>query len=624
MKKLLLLFVLLIGFNVYSQRYEAEKNKLEAELKTELNNDYDAIDVKKVKELRKKLTLLKKTIKKNYIDSTKTVEYDFHTKKYTRSNVLPVVGEPLVLKIKNINRLAYDVSIKSSDVAIMDENFSNEIKTASQFSSTAGTITIEKKEIVRPHLSPESFKQQSNPQQSEKEIKILESLKNDIQLSMNKIKFLMDEKSNIANELVTLSIKLESTNKDLTDQIQSEKDKIDKKNDEIRKIEAAILVEQQLINSIRNELIEKQNTSDAVYSSFNRLNEIYNDIIEKYTEIITYEIDYQNFRYCALNPNLTQKEYTDKLKDIEFFYHKRFKFKNSLMNFNNSILSFNRYYDLSMNDYRLLDKLKEDSRENVRSKYQQIKNEVDKIKMAFDVLDIPTKLLKVEAIHNVLINDKAYEIVSAPIQPFEDFVTFDVTIKHRDPLRISEFDDNRQFTYMEYTRGGVRFDFSTGVVFNFGGNNNKYEIRDVVITGVDENQNQIVSNKKQIVLSDRNDFTPMLSGMFHTSFRRNGIWSLGLTLGASLNVETFQLNSLFPGVSLLIGKKQKFIITAGPAFRQVDVLKDNYNVGVDYEVGDITDSSQLTSKQFKIGGFIGISYNLTQKQRGKFKINGAE
>jgi hypothetical protein len=74
----------------------------------------------------------------------------------------------------------------------------------------------------------------------------------------------------------------------------------------------------------------------------------------------------------------------------------------------------------------------------------------------------------------------------------------------------------------------------------------------------------------------------------------------------------------------LIGKKQKFILTAGPSFRQVDVLKDNYETDTLYPIGDFSDTSQLTSKQFKIGGFFGITYNLTQKQRGKFKINGAE
>jgi hypothetical protein len=272
-----------------------------------------------------------------------------------------------------------------------------------------------------------------------------------------------------------------------------------------------------------------------------------------------------------------------------------------------------------MNNYKIMDKLEEAPKANLRSNYQQIKNEVDNIKMAYDKIDLSTKLLKVESIHIILRDGKAFETASAPIQPFEDYVTFEVDIKSRNTIQMSEYVDNSKFTYMEYTRGGVRFDFSTGVVFNFGGNNNEYEIKDVI--AVEDGANV---NKKEIVLTSKNDFTPMLAGMFHTSFRRSGMWAIGLTLGASLNVETFQLNSLFPGVSILIGKKQKFILTAGPSFRQVDVLKDNYETDTLYPIGDFSDTSQLTSKQFKIGGFFGITYNLTQKQRGKFKINGAE
>ena len=295
------------------------------------------------------------------------------------------------------------------------------------------------------------------------------------------------------------------------------------------------------------------------------------------------------------------------ISSIEVYKKEIFLFDELMSSFNDA------YLNAMLNSYHK----DENQTEYVKTKYQQIKDEVDKINSNYIALDLKAKLDKMEAIDNVLNNEKAYQITSAPIQPFEDYVTFDVKIKHRDPKRISEYDDNREFTYMEYTQGGVRFDFSTGVVFNFGGNNKDYEIRDVLVT-----QGGINENKKEIVLTSKNDFTPMLSGMFHTSFRRNGICAFGLTLGASLNVETFQLNSLFPGVSLLIGKKQKVIFTMGPALRQVEVLKSNYETNKAYELGEFNDTSQLTSNQFKVGYFFGITYNLTQKQKEKFKING--
>lgn len=637
MKKLVLLLSLFLGLSTYSQEYQYEKEQLKKELKKKIKEEFSSDKLKgnTVKELKEKIDELNKKIKSHYNDSTKTVVYDFQKKEYETSNVIPIVGEPLVLKIKNINRLAYDVSIKSSDVAIVDEYFNDEIKTASKLSNSAGNITIvESKIIKQPILSDESFKDKKDSEIKDTEAKKIEDLKKIIIQNNSSINSLTIKKKSIEENIKSIKEKLEPLNLEiLTDEIKNNEILLNEKNEKIKEFENELKNQTEeykknnelilnLENSnidANNKIIELKNTTEAIQLTFNRLKESYDDILNKYVEIRNNEFDYQNYRQCILNPILNYKQYTEKIDDKDFIYYKLFKYQTNLFEFNKSIAAFNNIFYLSMNDWRTLDKLNEDSKDNLRLKYQQIKDEVDKIKNAFDELDLTNKLLKIEAIHTVLKNPKAYEIVSSPIQPFEDYVTFDVKIKHRDPNKISEYDDNREFTYMEYTQGGVRFDFSTGVVFNFGGNNNEYEIRDIAV-----DVNGTIQNKKQIVLTAKNDFTPMLSGMFHTSFRRNGIYSFGLTLGASINVETFQLNSLFPGLSLLIGKKQKFIITAGPAFRQVDVLKNNYSTELQYELGDFNDTSELTSKQFKIGGFIGVTYNLTQKQRGKFKINGSE
>jgi hypothetical protein len=628
MKKLLLVLVLLLGFNGYSQQFETEKKNLNKELQTELNKDYGTINNEKVKELRKKLTSLNETIKENYIDSTKTVVYDFQKKEYIRSNVIPIVGEPLVLKIININRLAYDVSIKSSDVAIVDENFNDEFKTASKFSSTSDNLNIVDNKVTKqPVITVSDFKNPNDANQEIKDTRKSNTLRDSIKNYEGKIK---ENK----NKILTLIRKIGELNSNIsTDEIKNNEDslktnetKINENNppepnkeEELKNAKDDLLKYENLKIDADNQLIDLKNTVDAVQLTFNRLKERYNEILNKYHEIRTNEFDYQDYRQCVLNPLLIQEKYAEKIEDKDFIYYKLFKYRSNLSDFDKSIAFFNSVFYFSMNDWKTLDKLNENAKDNLRTKYQQIKDEVDKIKNAYDELDLATKLLKVEAIHTILKEPKAFIIASAPIEPFEDYVTFDVEIKHRDAKRLAEYDDNRKFTYMEYTQGGVRFDFSTGVVFNFGGNNNEYEIKDIrAVAG------STGGNEKQIVLTSKNNFTPMLAGMFHTSFRRSGIWAFGLTLGASLNVETFQLNSLFPGLSVLIGKKQKFIFTAGPSFRQVDVLKDNYKVGINYESGAFTDSSQLTAQQFKIGGFFGITYNLTQKQKGNFKINGAE
>ena len=622
MKKLILTFVLLFGFQVYAQEFKTEKKKLNKELETELNKDYTAIDHDKVKELRKKLASLN-----NYIDTTKTVVYDFQKKEYTRSNVLPRVGEPLVLKIENINRLAYDVSIKSSDVAIVDEYFNDEIKTAIRATNELPEklIPVEEKNITIPIIK-------NDKSDDSDKLKITAAIKtfNDAILAANKKildlegeiipleKTIAEKNILIQTDSISLSTvsnqptKITAIRDNKLIVLQSKKD-IDLKKITIKKYDLEI-------KNSENEINKLKSNSEVINKTFFKLKEDYSTILTQYVKIQKIETEYQHFKQMALNPLLTYESYKEKRELPDCIRKKLTAYNEEIVTFNKLISSFNATFYTAMYDYNIINNTEDEYQiEYIRSKYQQIKDEVDKINSNVEKLNLATKLLKVKTIDEILFNEKAYEILSAPIQPFEDYVTFEVKIKHRDQKRISEYDDNREFTYMEYTRGGVRFDFSTGVVFNFGGNNNEYEIKDVIV--VEDGANV---NKKEIVLTSKNDFTPMLAGMFHTSFRRSGMWAIGLTLGASLNVETFQLNSLFPGVSILIGKKQKFILTAGPSFRQVDVLKDNYETDTLYPIGDFSDTSQLTSKQFKIGGFFGITYNLTQKQRGKFKINGAE
>jgi hypothetical protein len=529
------------------------------------------------------------------------------------------------LKIEKINRLAYDVSIKSSDVAIVDEYFNDEIKTAIRAYNEIPEklIPIEEKNIKSPVIITDpKVVSPVDTKKIEVLISAIAQKENDILVIENGIinhqkQILVFEenikKDSLKNDLlITKDLEIEKRIMNNRYQVLKLKKDIDIEKNKI-------LQKQNEINSKNNEILKLKSNSEIISSTFNNLNSNYLTILTQYLKIKDVESAYNNYKQLAFSPLLNYKSYSTKRDEKDFILGRIDEYKECIVKFNNLVNSFTIEFYNAINTNNLLNVSNEISREYINSKYQQIKDEVDKIKANAETLDLSNIMVKIVAIDNVLNNEKAYEILSAPIQPFEDYVTFEVKIKHRDQKRISEYDDNREFTYMEYTRGGVRFDFSTGVVFNFGGNNNDYEIKDVI--AVEDGANV---NKKEIVLTSKNDFTPMLSGMFHTSFRRSGMWAIGLTLGASLNVETFQLNSLFPGVSILIGKKQKFILTAGPSFRQVDVLKDNYETDTLYPIGDFSDTSQLTSKQFKIGGFFGITYNLTQKQRGKFKINGAE
>lgn len=79
------------------------------------------------------------------------------------------------------------------------------------------------------------------------------------------------------------------------------------------------------------------------------------------------------------------------------------------------------------------------------------------------------------------------------------------------------------------------------------------------------------------------------------------------------------INSVFPGISLMIGRKEKIIFTAGPALKKVKFLSEKYETEKPYPAEDFK-SEIATQSAFRIGAFVAVSYNLTKKQKSSFKI----
>ena len=655
MKNITLLIVALVfGLKSYSQ----DTDKIKAEIKKN-QKEKKQID-QSISDYTKELIKLNEL---NKSDSIKTILYDFKTKKYLNSNLIPKLGEPIIFKIKNINRLAYNIDIKSKDVAIADVYFNPEIKKALEKDEQTPTKSevISSAIISNPDIKPKNFSDSKNSPQPSEEDFISNSKKIDnTVIKINKNKVLIaeyDELSKIdtiqsaielshENALITLRTKQTEINKKI--QTNKSENILEQQsndlNEEINKINAALAAADSLykikiteintkktdleskLSSVKKKSIleadnkklegdinnindEKQKTRTEINETFNKLYTAYKTLSMESQELNNIQSEYLEFRVLALNPLLRSRTQYITQNSSNTFQINIKSHKDKINIFELQLISFYNDYNSAMHNWRILDELNNDSRENVRNRYQTIKFLVDEINRNIDTKGLSNRLSRAIAIDNVLQNDNAYEMSSSPIQPQEDYITFEVEIKNRDDKSHFEYNDERKFVYMEYAQGGIRFDFSSGVVFDFRNQTTNYELT-----------NSGTTNKK-IIATSKNDFTPTLAGMFHTSFRRNGIWAFGLTLGASLDVETFQLNSLFPGISLLIGKKQKFIITVGPAFKLVNTLNANYETNVDYDQANFTANSVLTSQQFKIGTFFGLTYNLTNTQKGTFKIS---
>jgi hypothetical protein len=612
MKKAVFLILILFGLKSFGQTSEEIKTKIKQnkDQKKEIDST-----------LSKRNTDLAELNKLNKSDTIKTILYDFKTKKYLNSNIRPIVGEPLIFKIQNINRLAYNINIKSDDVAIADEYFNPVIQNAikneeqTQVSKEIQQVKIISKpnlqtnNLINPKIDIISFKDaKKNIQEYEQKIKIKEDsiylIENSIKNSTIKISDL-DQKKKISS-----LFEENQTIKDANIQeIELQKTNLNNQITTANTLKTKLFID---LDKLKKEYQTKLVENSELYNlsmTFKNLNDSYYHLSKLSQELATIEKKYLDFRRSALNPLLDKDLYEKDLNSFRFVNEIEI-YEKQISDTELNYLKFYNDYNSAMSDWNLLDKLTPDTREIIRDRYQSIKFAVDELTQAINTKDLSSKLRRAKAINSVLKNNKAYEMSSSPIQPLEDYVTFEIEIKNRDDQSQYEYNDERKFTYMEYTQGGVRFDFSTGVVFDFGNQPTTYQLTDAD-----------VNNNKQIIGTSKNDFTPTLAGMFHTSFRRNGMWAFGLTLGASLNIETFQLNSLFPGISLLIGKKQKFVFTTGPAFKQVETLKSNYETDTPYNEANLPSSSDLTSKQFKIGYFVGITYNLTKEQKGTFKIS---
>lgn len=539
------------------------------------------------------------------------ISYNFETKNYECSMLKPKVRKPLFFRITNINRLAYDAKITSADVAIADEYFNQNIEQ-----------TLEKSSLKEPISEPIVQKLISETVVTETNDQSKNNIKNDISKENSDVSRINGDIIKLKSDLNSDKIKMVELLQNQSKYTPSTDAQVVTKNEaDIASLEAAIYTKHLQLQSLENdlktkqqEIINKVKTTEAIHLTFNQFNQRYTEIVNKAHKIKQIDDIYQSYYQLALNPLLRLTTYQKLADDKKFILYQLIDYRLQLEDFEKSVSDFSNFYNGALNNWSLFEDIKiVETKENVRAKYKLYNDEVDKIKLSISALNLKTKLRKVEALHSILSDSKAYEMTSSSIQPLEDYVTFDVKIKHRDANKAFEFDDNREFTYMEYTRGGIRFDFSTGVVLNFIGNNDGYGLENVTV-------NPGETPMKRIVVVDNNQFTPTLAGMFHTSFRTSGIFSFGLTLGASINVETFELSSLFPGVSLMIGKKQKFIISAGPAFRQIQELKANYIENGIYDAAALPDNTVLTSKQFRVGAFVGLTYNLTQKQRAKYKI----
>ncbi len=626
MKKLIIcIYIIALAINGYTQKREDPKFNCCA-LKDDTN-------------------LIKGKVNRG-VDSTQTntfiIDYDFQTGVYNRNNLKIKVHNPAAFKVSNINRMAYDINVKNTDSVLaatdlsgmsasflalglkLNTDITNSLaqteNVTAQLNNLSNDTKIGRNEVIIANPN------KSNTSKIDSTLQDITTL-NKIQLTASEI-LAINSKIEILDNNIEINTKLfradslaiETQIADATSNkipaISALKNELLFKIAEYKKIDSVAKAE---INSLKDLKLKK----DSLLATYNKL---------KFDAFKKFEADYENFLasfekvkysyYSAVkavkyyqqvaeasdNPILSLSIYNTKYRklfekiairipfvrdkvehfkahytDLEIFY-KYLKYNPQL----NDLLDFGGQYKLYANAeaFKLI-------ADNMNTYATQVNLEQLLTKTAQTIVFLGLK--------------QAYNITFDPIQASNDVVVFDIKINKK-LKNSSEIFNNRNFTHSEFTYGGTRLDFSIGIAGSYFNQTPVYELSTMAVK---DSTSVIKINQKANQLT-----VPSLVLLTTMSYRKAGYVAFGGSagLGVDVNNGKIQLSNFFVGPSVLFGKFERMMFTAGASIRNVGQLKSGYKSG-NSVAGGSSDVNTYISDKYKIGTFIAITYHLTKKAK---------
>ncbi len=489
--------------------------------------------------------------------TTYTVIYDFKTGEYVTALLKPKVDRPIVYKVININRLAYNVQVNTADVIVAETDW---------FTSAADLQKI--KELINTTNFSDQVLSEEVPINTQIEIdkNLVQDkvIKEDIEIlkKSDTLKLELQQKSKELNKLITNKDKYEYYKSIFGDSASysglevPDINKIDKIKNEINIIKDSI----RKIEIFTNEKLDKfQNVRE-------NFNKAYDDFITSSNNINTIIQASQRVLPIASLPFLNKEEYMNTHRKeliLTFLELKTIDITSNTVNnqYTNLVLSYNELIDTKVIDNLFDEKLFKKYLNDITLLYENAK----KLKLKIEIIDFEKLSQQVQRIIILLEKDETFEYISKPVQPRNDIATFDVNItaKNKDV----DVDNSRQFKHSEFVKGGTRIDFSIGLAASYFANTNAYEIYTI------EGQNKIG-------LKSSNVTAPSLVAMISMTNRASRYLAIGGSAGLGIDTNN--------------GKIQlRTIITQS---NEIDsVLSDHY----------------------KLGLFAALTYNLTKNVRDK-------
>ncbi|MCI9843314.1 hypothetical protein [Flavobacterium pectinovorum] len=619
MKKILLTtFFFSFAINCWGQ---------EKERHTSVEKDYHDKDLKNEKNtsIRGRVNRSVKPEETN----TYVIEYDFKNGVYNRNLLNLKVNTPVVFKIVNINRLAYDVKVTPRDSVLADTGWEDGVLEFLKENALPTANAAKEKEEAKVTASTEIKKLDDNdvknilPDNTNKTtmIKNMNDISYNMNLGINQL-----EQKIADNKIAKLELeqkKTETTTKINTIDLEINKndsglssEKVDILKKEKENLQKSLAIIEQKIgdnNSINNqdsqkleETRKKLKIIDANYQQleldYTALTTSFYKLKEIYFKILKVNDCYNEVRLDMSNPLLAKTITAEKAAKLKsMFPELRTEYKDFLGTY---IQLGHEFYILNHNekifnlDFGGQSKFLDPSK-NMKLLADNWNEEIKKA-------DVPALIHEMDRALELLQSPEVYTYVSKPIQPVKDIVIFDVKIKKHNQDK-PDHNDNREFSYKEYTKGGMRFDAGVGFAISYFDDAAQYEIAPND-KGIDV-----------ITLKQKNLWVPSFVGIFTAGFRSNNLASFGISagLGLSANEGKVQINNFYFGPSITLGRENRLCITGGITVKGVEELKSSLTEGT--PVTNTNEISSFTNTAYKFGPFVSLTYNLTKGIRNNVK-----
>lgn len=563
------------------------------------------------------------------VDVTKTntymVVYDFKTGVYD-SNMLKVqIDRPVVYKIENINRFAYDIRITVKDSVLAGSVFFEEPVDPSilpkekeeQKVSDIGAIATSNQQVsdIRSigenDFDKKSITDKKVPflKQQLKSISFLEEatfLLTKMKDTLRKIEDkLLDTKYKYTEDSLlllntmtidTVTLTLENAKrKELITNLLAETNKLSNRIDQ----QNLILKDLNLIKEDAFKKFSSDNTKFII--AFDELKVVYNnavDLLRYYKE--TYNI--------ITNPELTSDIYTKNYRDrLQEILNRLPLIKEDVSKFQMRYSDVIGLYNAVTYNPAIDTILNYGGKIKLYAHVESMKSMADKMNEVVGEINAD-KMLRFMFQNIKQINEpSSFEFISNPVQPMKDVVVFDIDIKRKFSIE-NQLYVERKFKHREFTRGGVRFDMGVGLLGSLYPNVKRYTLGQI-------------GDSAQIHIKSNQLYVPSIAALATISLRSAGYFTGGFSAGVGIDIlgSEITMSNFYSGFSFIMGKYDRMMITGGLSIGHMNVLKPGYDIEKMHPYPNQNGIDDFLMKEYRAGFFVAITYNLTRGLKDNVK-----